>query len=168
MAYLVPIQKRYYNNPEASAKAFKEDGYYRTGDYFVVDDDGYYQYRGRMSDRIRTKGHTFPPAYLEDLWIHQYSDDIKECCVVGAFSKRLGYELPRAYVVLVENSKKDQQAFIDGLVSYVNSRAPQAEMQLSGGAKCLKKLPLTNSYKVDRYKLRGIAQEEINKPSARL
>ncbi|KAJ8662018.1 hypothetical protein O0I10_002349 [Lichtheimia ornata] len=152
---------RYYNNPEATAKAFREDGYYRTGDYFVVDNDGNYRYRGRMSDRIRTKGKTFPPAFLEDL-CYQYSDDIKECCVVGGFSKRLGYELPRAYVVLVGNSEKDQQAFTDGLVSYVNNRVPQAEMQLSGGAKCLKKLPLTKSDKVDRYKLRGIAQEEIN------
>ncbi|CDH50015.1 amp binding protein [Lichtheimia corymbifera JMRC:FSU:9682] len=181
----------YYNNPEASAKAFREDGYYRTGDYFVVDNDGNYQYRGRMSDRIRTKGKTvnvtreqsntkhdglicvlltlmmmmmimqFPPAFLEDL-CYQYSEDIRECCVVGAFSTILGYELPRAYVVLVENSKKDQQAFTDGLVSYVNNRVPQAEMQLSGGAKCLEKLPLTTSYRVDRYKLRGIAQEEVN------
>ncbi|KAJ8662016.1 hypothetical protein O0I10_002347 [Lichtheimia ornata] len=151
----------YYNNPEATAKAFREDGYYRTGDYFVVDNNGNYQYRGRMSDRIRAKGRTFPSAFLEDL-CYQYSDDIKECCVVGGFSERLGCELPRAYVVLVENSEKDQQAFIDGLVSYVNNRVPQAEMELSGGAKCLKKLPLTKSDKVDRYKLRGIAQEEIN------
>ena len=64
--------------------------------------------------------------------------------------------------MLKENNEKNQQEFLNELVSFVNDRVPQVEMQLTGGAKCLMKLPLTKSDKIDRFKLRGIAQEEIS------
>ena len=42
----------YYNNPEENAKAFTEDGWYRTGDIGYMDGDGYVYITGRMKSVI--------------------------------------------------------------------------------------------------------------------
>ncbi len=42
----------YYKNPEATEKAFTEDGWFRTGDMGVIDSDGYLYLRGRLKCMI--------------------------------------------------------------------------------------------------------------------
>ncbi len=42
----------YYKNPEASAEAFTEDGWFRTGDIGILDKDGYLFLRGRSKCMI--------------------------------------------------------------------------------------------------------------------
>ncbi|CDS04731.1 hypothetical protein LRAMOSA07261 [Lichtheimia ramosa] len=153
----------YYGRPDVSAKAFGKDGYYHTGDYFTIDKLGHLRYCGRQSDRIRAKYKTFPPMLLEDL-CHQYSDKIKECCVVGAYSKQNGFEQPRAYIVLIEDhglNEQQKEEFLEGLTSYINNNVSQADMKLDGGAKFLSRLPLTKSEKLDRMGLRLQAEVEI-------
>jgi crotonobetaine/carnitine-CoA ligase len=46
------IMLGYYNNPEATAAAFR-DGWFRTGDLFRVDERGYFYIVGRQKDMIR-------------------------------------------------------------------------------------------------------------------
>ena len=73
-----PMQlKEYWRNPEATAEAFTDDGYLRTGDLGSIDDDGYVFITGRKKDIIITAGgKNLTPANLEgDLrrsrWISQ-------------------------------------------------------------------------------------------------
>ena len=42
----------YYNNPEANAAAFTEDGWFRTGDMGYMDNDGYFYITGRLKNVI--------------------------------------------------------------------------------------------------------------------
>ncbi|WP_420619520.1 class I adenylate-forming enzyme family protein [Candidatus Poriferisocius sp.] len=55
----------YFDNPDATAEAFTEDGWFRTGDLAEVDGDGFYAIVGRVKDVIRTGGETVSPAEVE-------------------------------------------------------------------------------------------------------
>ena len=59
----------YFDNsedtPEATAEAFTDDGWFRTGDLAEMDADGFYSIIGRVKDVIRTGGETVSPAEVE-------------------------------------------------------------------------------------------------------
>lgn len=60
------VFKGYRNNPEATAAAFTEDGWYRTGDLGSIDADGYLKISGRSKEILVTAGgKNVQPAVLE-------------------------------------------------------------------------------------------------------
>ncbi|WP_416446495.1 AMP-dependent synthetase/ligase [Leucobacter sp. HNU] len=63
----IDIFKEYWNNPTATAAAFTEDGFFKTGDLGSIDDDGYLAITGRKKEIIVTAGgKNVAPAVLED------------------------------------------------------------------------------------------------------
>lgn len=86
---------RYWNNPDATAAAFR-DGWFRTGDLGERSADGYYTLRGRSSDLIISGGFNIYPREIEELLLEQ--PGIREAVVVGAPDARRG-EAPVAYLV---------------------------------------------------------------------
>jgi malonyl-CoA/methylmalonyl-CoA synthetase len=85
----------YWNNPEATAAAFR-DGRFRTGDLAERSADGYYTLRGRSTDLIISGGFNIYPREIEELLLEQ--PGVKEVAVVGAPDHRRG-EVPVAYIV---------------------------------------------------------------------
>lgn len=76
------VMMGYYNNDEANAAAFTEDGWYRTGDVGYLDEDGYIHITGRLKSVIVLENgkNVFPEEieeYLEDI------GEIAESVVVG-------------------------------------------------------------------------------------
>ena len=57
----------YFNNPEANRDAFVADGWFRTGDFAVVDADGNVSITGRCKDVINRGGVKYNPRDIEDL-----------------------------------------------------------------------------------------------------
>ncbi|MBO5327183.1 MAG: AMP-binding protein [Clostridia bacterium] len=72
----------YYNNDEANATAFTEDGWYRTGDVGYMDADGYIYITGRLKSVIVLENgkNVFPEEIEEYL---EAIEEIAECVVVG-------------------------------------------------------------------------------------
>lgn len=61
------VFREYWNNPEATASAFTDDGFFRTGDLGSLDDEGYLSITGRKKEIIVTAGgKNVAPAILED------------------------------------------------------------------------------------------------------
>lgn len=63
----IPVFKEYHNNPEATAEAFTEDGWFRTGDIGQLDAEDYLTITGRKKELIITAGgKNVSPTQLED------------------------------------------------------------------------------------------------------
>jgi acyl-CoA synthetase len=77
-----------YTDPELTAKAFDEDGWYRTGDVGVLDDDGYLAITDRLSDVIIRGGENLSAQEIEEELMGL--DAIAEVSVVAAPDERLG------------------------------------------------------------------------------
>src|SRR5215468_5116706 len=56
----------YEANPEANAKSFR-DGWFRTGDQGVLDEEGYLRLTGRLKELINRGGEKFSPLEVDDV-----------------------------------------------------------------------------------------------------
>ena len=77
-----------YTDPALTDAVFDADGWYRTGDVGVLDDDGYLTITDRMSDIIIRGGENISAQEVEELLLG--STAIAEVSVVAAPDERLG------------------------------------------------------------------------------
>ena len=76
------VMTGYYENPEATAAVFTEDGWFRTGDIGYIDPEGYIFITGRKKNVIiLSNGKNVFPEELEEHLSH--SPLVSECVVVG-------------------------------------------------------------------------------------
>lgn len=58
--------RAYHDNPPANARAFTEDGFYRTGDVVRMTPEGYLEVQGRAGDHINRAGEKISAEEIED------------------------------------------------------------------------------------------------------
>jgi fatty-acyl-CoA synthase len=75
------VMRGYFEMPEATAAAIDADGWFHTGDLGTMDDRGYLQVTGRVTDMIIRGGENVYPREIEDL-LHA-EPGIAEVAVVG-------------------------------------------------------------------------------------
>jgi acetyl-CoA synthetase len=75
------LMKEYWKDPDAMARAFRNDHYY-TGDRAFRDEDGYFWFVGRDDDVIKSSGYRIGPFEVESALIEHPA--VVECAVVGA------------------------------------------------------------------------------------
>ena len=86
----------YWRNPQATAEAFAEGGWFRTGDLGSLDEAGYLRIEGRSKELIITGGYNVYPREVEELLLRHPA--VAEVAVVGTPSEEWG-ETVTAFVV---------------------------------------------------------------------
>lgn len=100
----------YYEDPEATAAAFADDGWLRSGDLGVIDAEGRVTYAGRLKDMLKVGGENVAPAEIEaHLSTHPA---VKLVQVVGAPDERLG-QVPAAFIETVAGRAVTADEVID-------------------------------------------------------
>lgn len=86
----------YENNPEANAKSFL-DGWFRTGDQGILDEDGYLRLTGRIKELINRGGEKIAPREIDDVLLAHPA--IAEAVCFGVPHPTWGEEVAAAVVL---------------------------------------------------------------------
>ncbi len=139
------VMAGYYNDPEATEKAF-QGGYFHSGDAAVVHPDGYIEIRDRIKDVIISGGENISSIEVEGILLRHPA--VQEVAVVGLPDERWG-ESPHAFVVL----KAGATANADELRQF--ARDNMAHFKAPRGFHFVDELPKTATGKIQKYVLRG-------------
>jgi fatty-acyl-CoA synthase len=146
------VMKGYYNLPEATAKAIDEDGWLHTGDLAMMDEQGYCKITGRLKDMIIRGGENVYPREIEEfLYTNPKVADIQ---VVGVPDLKYGEEI-MAWVKLMEG----QTATAEEIREFCRGKI--AHYKIPRYVKFVSEFPMTVSGKIQKYKMREVAIEEL-------
>ena len=140
-----------------------ENGWYDTGDTGLLREDGYVEHCGRTKDMIIRGGENIYPAEVE-AFLRTFSG-IEDAQVVGVPSERLGEEVV-AFIKLNEFNKnliKDGTIIETDLEKRINKYCKEniTYFKIPKYFKFIDEYPITVTGKVQKYKLREIANEMI-------
>ncbi|NKQ51879.1 AMP-binding protein [Amycolatopsis sp. K13G38] len=136
----------YYRDPEQTQALFTPDGFSRSGDLGVMDDDGYVRVTGRLKDIIIRGGLNISARELEELLAEHPA--VASVAVVGMPDERLG-ERVCACVVPTEGARPA----LEDLTGYLRER-DVATPKLPERLELLGELPMTATGKVRKHVLR--------------
>ena len=142
----------YWNDPDATAAAIDADGWMHTGDLAVMDDDGFVSIVGRLKDMIIRGGENIYPREIEEL-LHGLPD-VSEAEVIGVPSRRFGEEV-MAWVKLRDG------ATTTGPELAAACRGRVAGYKIPRHWKIVEAFPMTITGKVQKYRLRELAIEQL-------
>lgn len=103
------VMKGYHNNPAATMATLTPDGWLRTGDLAVVDDEGHVYIRDRLKELIKVKGFQVAPAEIEETLLEHPA--IADAAVVGVPDEDCG-ERPVAFVVCASGATLNEAAVL--------------------------------------------------------
>ncbi|HCJ5978916.1 TPA: medium-chain fatty-acid--CoA ligase [Escherichia coli] len=137
----------YFDEPELTARALDEEGWYYSGDLCRMDEAGYIKITGRKKDIIVRGGENISSREVEDILL-QYPK-IHDACVVAMSDERLG-ERSCAYVVL---KAPHHSLSLEEVVAFF-SRKRVAKYKYPEHIVVIEKLPRTTSGKIQKFLLR--------------
>ena len=135
----------YWNNEEGTKEAFT-DGWFRTGDILVRDDEGYYYVKDRIKNMFISGGENVYPAEVEKLL--QTHPSINEVAVIGVPDERWG-EVGKA-IIVVGNGSLNQEDIMDFCTGKL------AKFKIPKHVELANQIPKTESGKIDRKSLQSL------------
>jgi fatty-acyl-CoA synthase len=109
------VMTGYWGKPADTAAVLSPDGWLRTGDVAVSDEDGYLYIRDRIKDVLISGGENVYPAEVEDA-LHRHPA-VQDCAVIGVPDEKWG-EVGRAIVVARHAVEPAELlAFLDGRIA---------------------------------------------------
>jgi cyclohexanecarboxylate-CoA ligase len=133
-----------YHDAAWNDRSFTEDGWFRTGDLAVLDEDGWLRIAGREKDIIIRGGENLSAKEIEDLLFEH--PGVEEAAVVGYPDEILGERIC-AFVVAATDVSLEQ------LVAFLRERQI-ANQKLPEQLRIVTELPKTASGKVQKFRLR--------------
>ncbi|EHK7388973.1 medium-chain fatty-acid--CoA ligase [Escherichia coli] len=137
----------YFDEPELTARALDEEGWYYSGDLCRMDEAGYIKITGRKKDIIVRGGENIISREVEDILLQH--PKIHDACVVAMPDERLG-ERSCAYVVL---KAPHHSLSLEEVVAFF-SRKRVAKYKYPEHIVVIEKLPRTASGKIQKFLLR--------------
>ena len=104
------VMKGYWQRPEETAKSIDEDGWFRTGDVAMIQDDGFAKIVDRKKDMILVSGFNVYPNEIEDVVMG--NPKVVECAAVGVQDDKSG-EAVKIFVV-----PKEEGVTVDEIRDY--------------------------------------------------
>ena len=137
----------YFDEPELTARALDEEGWYYSGDLCRMDEAGYIKITGRKKDIIVRGGENISSREVEDILLQH--PKIHDACVVAMPDERLG-ERSCAYVVL---KAPHHSLSLEEVVAFF-SRKRVAKYKYPEHIVVIEKLPRTASGKIQKFLIR--------------
>ena len=141
------VMKGYWQQPNANATAFTSDGYFRTGDVGVFDDQGFLKIVDRKKDMIIVSGFNVYPNEVEE--VAASCPGVAECACVGMPDEKTG-EAVKLFVV-----KLTSASLTEAEVS-AHCRAGLTGYKMPKLIRFVESLPKSNVGKILRRELRGV------------
>jgi long-chain acyl-CoA synthetase len=143
------VTEGYFRAPEITAERF-EDGWFNTGDYVRIDEDGYVSVLDRVTDIIVVGGFNVYPQEVE-LTLHEHPA-IRTAVVIGMPHKMNG-EVPKAFVLRADGAKITETE----VIKYCKKRL--AHFKVPRKVEFVDELPLSAAGKILRRILRERERE---------
>lgn len=142
----------YWNNEEATRQAIDPARWMHTGDLATIDDEGYVNIVGRIKDMIIRGGENIYPREVEEfLYGHP---DVTDVQVIGVPSEKYGEEV-MAWVKPREGATPTG----DELALWCKGKI--ASYKVPRHWKFVDSFPMTVTGKIQKYKMREVAVEEL-------
>ncbi len=135
----------YWQNPEATADVYDEDGWFHTGDIVEYDEEWYFYVRDRKKDMIISGGENVYPVEIE-IVLYKHPA-VHMCAVIGLPDDKWG-EISHACVVL----KPGHSATEDDLIAHMKDNL--ASYKVPKGVTLMESLPLSGMGKILKRELR--------------
>ena len=138
------VMAGYWNRPDETAKVMTADGYFRTGDIGVMDDEGYTKIVDRKKDMILVSGFNVYPNEIEDVIASH--PGVMECAVIGVPDAK-STETVKAFVV-----KQDPNLTAEDIIKFCATQLTAYKVPKQ--VEFRTELPKTNVGKILRRELR--------------
>jgi long-chain acyl-CoA synthetase len=147
------LMTHYHKLPEVTAKAMTPDGYYRTGDVFRRDENGFFFFVGRADDMFVCGGENIYPGEVEKML--ERHPGIHQAAVIPVPDELKGHK-PIAFIVKAPGATLDEQA----VKTYALANAPV--YQHPRRVFFVEELPLAGTNKIDKKALsQRVAAENL-------
>jgi len=149
------VTRGYYRMEEQTAKAFTDDGWFRSGDLGVQDRAGHTVFKGRLRETLRISHFMVAPGEIEAFLMSH--PDVAQAFVVGVPDPKLN-EAPVAYVIPKEGALVTEEAV------RAFCRGKIASYKIPVAVRFVKDVPRTpgpHGDKVQRGTLRAQAIDEL-------
>jgi 4-coumarate--CoA ligase len=178
------VFKGYWQNEEATRNAITPDGFFKTGDVGMQDENHNFYISDRVKELIKWNGFQVPPAgkrrMLVPTRVHYWPRSpelegvlldcplVEDVAVIGIYDEAEHTEVPRAYVVSTSDQKPSDD-LSQQICNYVAERVAYYK-KLRGGVRFIDTIPKSQAGKILRRVLKEMAANESknSEPKAKL